>query len=42
MDKVTIENLSDYDGKEIELRGWVYNTRSIGKIWFIIDRKSVV
>ena len=38
MDKVTIENLSDYDGKEIELRGWVYNTRSIGKIWFIIFR----
>lgn len=38
MDKITIKELSNYEGKEIELRGWVYNTRSIGKIWFIIFR----
>ena len=38
MDKITIKDLSNYEGKEIELRGWVYNTRSIGKIWFIIFR----
>ena len=38
MDKVTISDLSKHEGKEVELRGWVYNTRSIGKIWFIILR----
>ena len=38
MDNVTIKDLSNYEGKVIELRGWVYNTRSIGKIWFIIFR----
>ena len=38
MDKITIKDLSSFEGKEIELRGWVYNTRSIGKIWFIIFR----
>ncbi len=38
MNTVKIKDLSDYDGKEVELRGWVYNTRSIGKIWFIILR----
>lgn len=38
MDTVKIKDLLDYDGQEVELRGWVYNTRSIGKIWFIILR----
>ena len=38
MDNVTIKDLSNYEGKIIELRGWVYNTRSVGKIWFIIFR----
>ena len=38
MDKITIKDLSSFEGKKIELRGWVYNTRSIGKIWFIIFR----
>ena len=38
MNLVKIKNLSDYEGKEVELRGWVYNIRSIGKIWFIILR----
>jgi len=38
MNTVKIKDLSYYDGQEVELRGWVYNTRSIGKIWFIILR----
>ena len=38
MKAVTIHKLSEYDGKDVELRGWVYNIRSIGKIWFIIFR----
>jgi asparaginyl-tRNA synthetase len=38
MDKITIKDLSSFEGKKIELKGWVYNTRSIGKIWFIIFR----
>ena len=35
---VTINELGDYDGQNVQLRGWVYNTRSIGKIWFLIFR----
>ena len=38
MKAVTIHQLSEYDGKDVELKGWVYNIRSIGKIWFIIFR----
>ena len=38
MKAVTINKLSEYEGKDVELRGWVYNIRSIGKIWFIIFR----
>ena len=38
MKVVTINQLSEYEGKDVELRGWVYNIRSIGKIWFIIFR----
>ena len=38
MKAVTINKLSKYEGKAVELRGWVYNIRSIGKIWFIIFR----
>ena len=38
MKAVTINQLSEYEGKAVELRGWVYNIRSIGKIWFIIFR----
>ena len=25
----------DFVGKEVQLNGWIYNMRSIGKIWFI-------
>jgi len=38
MKSVTISELSQYEGDTVELKGWVYNTRSIGKIWFIIFR----
>ena len=38
MKAVTINQLIEYEGKDVELRGWVYNIRSIGKIWFIIFR----
>ena len=38
MKAVTIKQLSEYEGKDVELKGWVYNIRSIGKIWFIIFR----
>ena len=38
MKAVAINQLSEYEGKDVELRGWVYNIRSIGKIWFIIFR----
>ena len=38
MEKTTINKLSKHVGNEVELNGWVYNTRNIGKIWFIILR----
>ena len=38
MDTVTIQSLSAYEGQDVQLKGWVYNTRSIGKIWFMILR----
>ena len=34
----TISQLKEFEGKEVSLNGWVYNTRSIGKIWFLILR----
>jgi len=38
MNKVTIKKLKDHVGEEITLNGWVYNKRSIGKVWFLILR----
>ena len=38
MKTVTIDKLSNYEGKDVELKGWVYNTRNVGKIWFVIFR----
>ena len=38
MKTVTINQLSKYENQEVELKGWVYNIRNIGKIWFIIFR----
>ncbi len=33
-----IENINEYEGKEILLKGWVYNKRSSGKIRFLLIR----
>ena len=38
MQKIFIKDLKKYAGKEVTLNGWVYNIRSIGKIWFLILR----
>ncbi|MBS3818104.1 asparagine--tRNA ligase [bacterium] len=35
---VYIEDIAEYLDQEVELRGWVYNTRSSGKIRFILLR----
>lgn len=38
MEKIFIKDLKKHDGVEVILNGWVYNVRSIGKIWFLILR----
>jgi len=38
MKTVTINQLSEHEGQDVELKGWVYNTRNVGKLWFIIFR----
>ena len=38
METVTIKNLKNHENKEVKINGWVYNRRSIGKIWFLILR----
>lgn len=38
MGKIYIEDLADHIGKDVTIRGWVYNKRSSGKIKFIIIR----
>lgn len=35
---ITIDQLADFSGQEVTLRGWVYNWRKKGKIRFIILR----
>ncbi len=38
MTKYYIEDLSKYVGEEVEIKGWLYNKRSSGKIRFVILR----
>ncbi|HIA93649.1 MAG TPA: asparagine--tRNA ligase, partial [Candidatus Marinimicrobia bacterium] len=38
MKTVTIKDLGQYEGQDVTVKGWVYNTRNIGKIWFLIFR----
>jgi len=38
MKVANIKDLDQFENQEVELRGWVYNIRSIGKIWFVILR----
>src|SRR5216683_1689784 len=32
---VSIRNISQYENQEVELRGWLYNKRSSGKLHFL-------
>ena len=38
MKAVTIKKLAQYVDQDVEIKGWVYNRRSVGKIWFLILR----
>ena len=38
MKTVTINKLGQFLDQNVELKGWVYNSRSVGKIWFLILR----
>ena len=38
MKNISINKLKDFIGKEVQLNGWIYNLRSVGKIWFAIVR----
>ncbi|MDO9549118.1 MAG: OB-fold nucleic acid binding domain-containing protein, partial [Candidatus Marinimicrobia bacterium] len=38
MDWVFIKDVKDHNDQEVTLKGWVYNKRSSGKIWFLILR----
>ena len=38
METIRISDIKNYKGKEVEIRGWLYNRRSSGKIKFLIIR----
>jgi len=38
MERVWIEDLGKFVGKEVEIRGWLFNKRSSGKVRFLIVR----
>ncbi len=38
MEKVYIENISNFSGTEVTIKGWLYNKRSSGKLWFLLIR----
>jgi asparaginyl-tRNA synthetase len=38
MHEMTIENAGEFEGKEMTIKGWLYNKRSSGKIHFLILR----
>src|SRR5512140_2582201 len=35
---VYVEDVGKYDGQIVTIKGWVYNKRSSGKIWFVVVR----
>jgi asparaginyl-tRNA synthetase len=38
MDRVFIKDIADHVDEEVLLKGWMYNLRSSGKIWFLLLR----
>jgi len=38
MQSVFIKDVQNFNGQEVILKGWVYNLRSSGKIWFLLLR----
>jgi len=38
MDKVYISDIAKHDGQEVTVRGWLYNKRSSGGVWFLLVR----
>ena len=36
MKEIRINQLKEYENKEVTLNGWVYNTRRSGKIGFFV------
>ncbi len=38
IDRVFVEDVGQHDGEIVTLKGWLYNKRSSGKIWFLILR----
>ena len=38
MENIYLSDIADYENQEATFNGWVYNTRSVGKIWFLILR----
>ena len=38
MENTYLSDIADYENQEATFNGWVYNTRSVGKIWFLILR----
>ena len=38
MEKTYLSDIEDYEDKEATFNGWVYNIRSVGKVWFLILR----
>lgn len=38
MDKTYISDVGGHEGKEVTIRGWLYNKRSSGKLWFLLVR----
>jgi asparaginyl-tRNA synthetase len=38
MENIYLSDIADYENQEATFNGWIYNTRSVGKIWFLILR----
>lgn len=38
MEWVYVNDVSGYTGKEVEVKGWLYNKRHSGKLWFLLVR----